>query len=488
MESRERLIPARRWPTGKGELRKNMKNNVTYIRHDGIVNEKIPLSYENAPVITREDYEGRINKLMAAAGQYSHLLIYADKEHFSNLEYITGYDPRYEECILLLKKGHIPWLLVGNEGMGQSRCITIRHEKILFQSLSPMGQARGGSKSLDGILEEYGIDSASKVGVLGWKSFTREEVPDWVHTFEIPSYIIKALESRTSQIENANWLMMDNQVGMRTVQDVKTLILAEIASTKASRKTWNFIRGLKEGMREIEASQLFQIDGEPCPTYPNVNFCGRGILSPDYHRCLSLGQPIAFGMGYRYAQIHRVGLYIRNFEDLEECDRACMDSLFRTYFEAMAAWFEALGIGVEGREVWRQVKAVIGSYEEFGIALNPGHLIHSEEWINSPFTEDGTAVLKPGMLLQCDFTARPGYCKGLGVHVEDGVMLADENLRAEIHLLAPDCYERMISRQRFMRETLGIRLKDEVFPTSDLCGMLHPFLADPGWIAARGMI
>ena len=32
---------------------------------------------------------------------------------------------------------------------------------------------------------------------------------------------------------------------------------------------------------------------------------------------------------------------------------------------------------------------------------------------------------------------------------------------------------------------LGIQLHDEVLPTSDLCGMLHPFLADPTLVMAK---
>ncbi len=458
---------------------------ITYIRHHGILNEESPLLYDHAPVITKEDYEERVEKLLEAASQYSHLLIYADKEHFSNLEYVTGYDPRYEECILLLKKGSRPWLLVGNEGMGQSQCITIDHEKVLFQSLSPMGQPRGNCRSLEEILADYGIGEGSSVGVLGWKSFTEQEFEDWKHTFEVPAYLIRALAALTDSLENANWLMMDNEKGLRTVQDVKTLILAELAATKASRKTWDFACGIREGMTEIEASQLFAIDGEPCPTYPNICFYGKGILSPDYHRRLKLGQPIAFGMGYRYAQIHRVGLYIRGFEDLEEALREPVKKLYEVYFEAVAVWFESLRIGVAGGEVWSKVKEVIGSYQDFGIALNPGHLIHSEEWVNSPFTENGTAVLKSGMLLQCDFTARPAYCLGLGVHAEDGILLADEATREEIHRLAPDSYERMKKRQRFMREVLGIQVQDEVLPTSDLCGIFHPFYGDLEWILAR---
>lgn len=462
-----------------------MKKRMTCIRHHGIMNEEIPLRYDNAPVITKEDYEKRIGELLRVASQYSHLLIYADKEHFSNLEYITGYDPRYEECMMLLKRGSLPWLIVGNEGMGQSQCITIAHEKVLFQSLSPMGQGRGTSKKLTEIFKDYGMDESAKVGVLGWKGFSELETDDPKHMFEVPAYIIEALRKNGCDMENANGIMMDNYSGLRTVHDVKTLILSEIASTKASRKTWDFVSGLREGMTEIEASQLFNIDGEPCPTYPNICFYGKGILSPDYHRVLRMGSPIAFGMGYRYAQIHRVGLYAKSFADLEEKYRDCMETLFATYFEAVAVWFESLGIGVAGGEVWSKVKEVIGSYEEFGIALNPGHLIHTEEWINSPFVEGGTAVLKSGMLIQCDFTARPAFCMGLGVHTEDGLILADQRTREELRRLAPDSYERMMNRQKFMREVLGIRLRDEVLPTSDICGMLHPFYADLDCLVVR---
>ncbi len=463
-----------------------MEKRITCIRHHGIMNEGIPLRYDNAPVITKEDYEKRTEKLLDAASRYSHLLIYADKEHFSNLEYVTGYDPRYEECMLLLKKGSLPWLIVGNEGMGQSQCITAAHEKVLFQSLSPMGQGRGKSKRLREILMDYGMDGSAHVGVLGWKGFSEQETDDPAHMFEVPAYIIGALRENGCGMENANGLMMDNDSGLRTVHDVKTLVLSEIASTKASRKTWDFVCGLREGMTEIEASQLFNIDGEPCPTYPNICFYGKGILSPDYHRTLAMGSPVAFGMGYRYAQIHRVGLYARSFGDLEEKYRDCMEELFATYFEAVAVWFEALEIGVTGGRVWDKVKEVIGSYEDFGIALNPGHLIHTEEWVNSPFVEGGTATLKSGMLIQCDFTARPGACMGLGVHMEDGVILADHETREKIRRMAPDSYERMANRQRFMREVLGIRLRDEVLPTSDICGMMHPFYADLDCLVVRG--
>ena len=89
------------------------------------------------------------------------------------------------------------------------------------------------------------------------------------------------------------------------------------------------------------------------------------------------------------------------------------------------------------------------------------------------------------MMLQCDFTARPPKYAPLGVHIEDGVILADKSLAGEMEQKAPKSMKRMLARQQFMREKLGIKLKDEVLPTSDLAGLLFPFLATPDSVFAK---
>lgn len=450
----------------------------------GPLNGGEALDYNEAPVITPAMYEARIARLLEAGSAYTHLVIYADREHFSNLEYVTGYDPRYEECFLVLRSGQRPLLAVGNEGMGQSQCLTIPCDRVLFQSLSPLGQARGGCPSLPDLLAGAGITRESTVGLLGWKSFSSIEVADWQHTFEVPSLLVDALRAAAGEVCNANDLMMDNTTGLRTVLETEELILSELASAKASRKTWNFIQGLRPGQTELEASQLFAIDGEPCPTHPNVCFKGKGILSPSAHTRLAVGQSIAFGMGYRCAQIHRVGVYVHDRAEFDAGYPGAFEGLYARYFCALGAWYEALGIGVTGHDVWAAVQNVVGSCEAFGIALNPGHFIHTEEWLNSPFAENNTTPLRSGMLLQCDFTARPADFDRLGVHVEDGVVLADAPTRERIAATAPGVWRRMQARQYYMRETLGIRLRDEVLPTSDLCGMLFPFLARPTCVLA----
>jgi len=78
--------------------------------------EQLPLSV--SVVHTKAAYEKRIAKALAAAQQkgLTHLLIYADKEHFANLHYFTGFDPRFEEALLILSFDYKPLLLVGHEG------------------------------------------------------------------------------------------------------------------------------------------------------------------------------------------------------------------------------------------------------------------------------------------------------------------------------------------------------------------------------------
>ena len=44
----------------------------------------------------------------AAGAGLDALLVYADREHFANLSYLTGFDPRFEEALLILVPGQPP--------------------------------------------------------------------------------------------------------------------------------------------------------------------------------------------------------------------------------------------------------------------------------------------------------------------------------------------------------------------------------------------
>lgn len=55
---------------------------------------------------------------MEQTAGYDFIVIYGDREHFPNIHYFTGYDPRWEESLLIVGRDRKPVLLVGNEGIG----------------------------------------------------------------------------------------------------------------------------------------------------------------------------------------------------------------------------------------------------------------------------------------------------------------------------------------------------------------------------------
>ncbi len=68
------------------------------------------------PAFSRAEAEGRLvatRGAMAAAGLEA-LVVYADREHAANLHWLTGFDPRFEEAVLVLTQDEA-LLLAGNE-------------------------------------------------------------------------------------------------------------------------------------------------------------------------------------------------------------------------------------------------------------------------------------------------------------------------------------------------------------------------------------
>src|SRR5688572_1724802 len=74
------------------------------------------------PEIAPATYAARLARLrerQEALG-YHRLLVYADREHSANLSYLTGFDPRFEEALLIVGSDREPAVLVGNECWGMA--------------------------------------------------------------------------------------------------------------------------------------------------------------------------------------------------------------------------------------------------------------------------------------------------------------------------------------------------------------------------------
>ena len=64
-------------------------------------------------------------------------------------------------------------------------------------------------------------------------------------------------------------------------------------------------------------------------------------------------------------------------------------------------------------------------------------------------------------------------------NIEDGIALADATLRVELAAAQPGAWARIQARRRFMCESLGIELHDDVLPLSNLAAHLAPFVLRP---------
>ncbi len=64
-------------------------------------------------------------------------------------------------------------------------------------------------------------------------------------------------------------------------------------------------------------------------------------------------------------------------------------------------------------------------------------------------------------------------------NIEDGIALADEELRRAFAAAYPAAWERIEKRRAFMIASLGIELHPDVLPFSNLPAYLPPFLLRP---------
>lgn len=442
------------------------------------------------PIIPAGTFRGRLDKLKMRAREAGCdiFVVYGDREHFANLAYLTGYDPRFEEALLVIdvaESSHQkPLLLVGNEGVGYAGICPIKDdlEIVLFQSFSLLGQERGQSQGLKSILMEAGVGQGKQVGVAGWKHFSAAEAALPELQLEIPSYIadtLRQLVGEVGLVRNLNRLLMDSREGLRAHNEVDQLARFEFAATYSSQAIRNVIFGLSPGMSEFEAVGLMELTGMPQSCHLMLSSGPRafmGLPSPS-SRLINHGDPFTTAYGIWGALNSRAGFVVEKASELPSDIEDYLERLIVPYFSAIVAWYETIGIGVSGGELHRVVMEHLGD-PFFGVGLNPGHLIHLDEWVHSPIYAGSDERLRSGMALQVDVipaTHSPYFT----TNIEDGVALADSELRSALAARYPEAWQRIQARRRFMMNVLGIRLSDDLLPFSNIPAYLPPFLLAP---------
>lgn len=439
------------------------------------------------PVLPPQVFAGRMKRLLARLQEegLDAVVIYGDREHAANIAWATGYDPRFEEALLIVVPGRKPVLFAGNEGYPYAECAAGDFDRVLWQPLSLMGQPRDRMRPLADELRAAGLRKNMKIGLAGWKGFESEDGtfdPDWI---EAPHYLVRALQD-FGDVSNAALLFMHPERGLRALNEVEQLACFEAAATRTSNGVRRFIMNARPGMSEYDAVRHMALDGFPQSVH--INMCAGprakyGLPSPS-SRKIGMGDPIVVGFGLMGALNCRAGFMVENASQLPATITDYVERLVAPYFDAAAAWYDTIGIDVAGGTVYDAVMSRLAD-PFFGIGLNPGHLIHLDEWVHSPMKRGSGHRLRSGMALQCDIIPATGTDYFM-TNIEDGIALADEALRASFARQYPEAWARITARRDFMARTIGIELKPDILPFSNIPAWLPPFWMSPNLAMKRG--
>ena len=417
-------------------------------------------------------------------GGFSHLVVYADREHMGTMEWLTGFDPRFEEAIMIIAATGEPLIVTGNECMPflpvsplfQSGAM--RAER--WQSFSLLSQPRAQSRALRDILADEGIGANAVVGVSGWKYFSEHEMPDAHHAIDAPSFLVDTLRGLCGHdnVVNATGLFMSPADGVRTLAEPEEIAQFEWANHVVASAMRRMMFALHEGMIDFEAVMAARLNGLPLACHPT--FCtGKtaplGLSGPTGER-LTRGNPLSMNICIKRANCCRAGWLAENADDLPDAARNHIDDFAGPYLVAMDRWFSLMQPGVRGGDVKAEMDRLL-PFETFGVFLNPGHLIGADEWVSSPIYAGSDLPLRSGHVLQVDII--PSSPVHFSTRMEDTVVIADDALRAELKAACPDMMARIEARAAFMRDILGLSVPDSCLPLSDMAGIIAPFLLAP---------
>ena len=433
-----------------------------------------------APVMlsdaTMQERKNKILTRMQDEG-FDALIIYADKEHGGNFEYLTGFIPRFEEGLLVVKQTGEATLILGNENLKMANYsripATLKHCPLFSLPNQPMDHER----PLEEIFTETGLNTISKIGLVGWKMFTSATANN-KHLFDIPWFIVDAVKNciaSSTVLENAAHLFIRGDRGARITNNENEIAHYEYGANLASNCILDAMNAVEPGLRETELGALLAAEGQ-YQTVVTIAASGQRFEKANFYpsyKTLERGQPLSMTTGFKGGLSSRTGFVIADESELPDNQKDYLERVAKPYFAAVATWLENIKIGMRGGEMYDLIENVL-SKEKYGWHLNPGHLSADEEWMSSPIYKNSAETLKSGMIMQIDIIPSvPGYT---GVSAEESIALAYEALMQKIQEFYPELWTRITARREYIRTVLNIQLADDVIPLSNTVAYLRPFL------------
>lgn len=423
---------------------------------------------------TMQNWKARLLESMQKDG-FDAVVVYADLEHGSNFEYLCGFLPRFEEALLILHANGKAFMVLGNENLNKAGKARIEAVPIHMPHFSLPNQPMQTEKSVAQILASCELEDAEKIGLIGWKNFT-SHVEDNHLLFDLPYFLVEALKTvcGKAQFANAAYLLIGEN-GVRTTNNANEFAHYEYGAALAGNCILKTMDRLKVGKTEMEMAETLAADGQ---RHSVVTIMATGArfekanLYPG-NKQIQCGDKISITTGFKGGLQSRAGYAVECAEQLPEKEQDYLKAVAIPYFQAVKTWLETIKIGINGNDLYEAVEAVLPK-EDYGWTLNPGHLCADEEWMSSPIYPQSEETLQSGMLFQIDII--PSVNGYGGVSCESGILLADEQLRKAIAKEYPAVWERIVKRRAYMQEVLGIRIQEDVLPTSMATAYLRPYL------------
>lgn len=435
----------------------------------------VPLTDE-----TMKQRQHKVLQKMQETG-FDALIFYADKEHGSNFEYLTGFFPRFEEALLVLHKDGSTHYIMGNENLklvAHARLTGTLHHCPLFSL--PNQPMDGGSVDLTSILRDCGITpQLDKLGLVGWKMFTAPLTADGslpTQMFDLPYFIVTAVQQAASQVtvQNAAHLLIGDG-GARRLNNANEAAHYEYGAQLAAKGMFAALNQLAPGVSERQLGGLLNQEGQ-LNNVVTIAATGQRFEKANFYptdKAIRLGDPVSLTVGYKGGLSSRTGFAVENAQQLPKAQADYLEKVVYPYFKAITTWLEAAKIGVTGGQLYQEIESVYPK-AVYGWHLNPGHLTADEEWLASPVYEGSTELLQSGMLLQLDLI--PSMAGYQGTSTEECLLAADEKLQAQLQADYPQLWQRISQRRAYLINELGIALHPDLLPMSNLVAYLPPFL------------
>jgi hypothetical protein len=435
---------------------------------------------DELPAIPGAEFEARIAALRRAVDA-DWIVVYGDREHAANLVFLCNLDPRFEEALLVIGP-HSRTLVLGKEDVGYVPVVPIEVEVVLCPTFSLMGIDRGGGPTLEEALREIGIAAGARIGVVGWKALLPEEWNGRRPAIFAPAFFVDTLRDlagESGSVFDATTALTSPRAGLRTFSSADQIAIFEWGASRCSAWVHAILDAARPDVSEREAFRAAPWAGEPLSCHP-VFASGPDVavgLRSASNRRLELGDAAIAAIGLWGGLCARGGIIAASPQDLSSPTDGYLEGLAVPYWRAMATWYETLELGVAGGTVFDTITGLLAG-EAFASSLNPGHLIHYEEWMDSPIRVGSQDPIMSGMVLQSDIIPT-GIGPGWTINCEDTVAIADIALRQDIEARHPELWARIRTRQDYIRDMLGVALRDEVLPLSCTAAYLRPFWLAP---------